>query len=63
VIGVGRGLPLSVIVVDFFHWAKQGDWSFDSRYWPDPKGMVDEIRYTRASFHPPGLHVQMVQVN
>ena len=24
-----RGLPLDVIVVDYFHWTKQGDWQFD----------------------------------
>ena len=24
-----RGLPLDVIVVDFFHWPKQGEWKFD----------------------------------
>jgi alpha-D-xyloside xylohydrolase len=38
-----RGLPLSVIVVDFFHWPKQGDWRFDEKYWPDPAAMVDEL--------------------
>ncbi|HBP38322.1 MAG TPA: family 31 glucosidase [Clostridiales bacterium] len=39
-----RGLPLSVIVVDFFHWTKQGEWKFDPAYWPDPAGMVRELR-------------------
>ena len=24
-----RGLPLTVIAADFFHWRKQGDWAFD----------------------------------
>lgn len=38
-----RGLPLSVIVVDFFHWPNQGDWKFDSRFFPDPKAMVKEL--------------------
>lgn len=38
-----REIPLDVIVVDFFHWAKQGDWKFDSTYWPNPKEMVKEI--------------------
>ena len=38
-----RNLPLSVIVIDFFHWPYQGDWRFDKRYWPDVKGMVDEL--------------------
>jgi|YelNatPaOPRAMG01_1025707.scaffolds.fasta_scaffold15454_5 alpha-D-xyloside xylohydrolase len=39
-----RGLPLSVIVIDFFHWPHQGDWKFDPKYWSDPKAMVDELR-------------------
>jgi alpha-D-xyloside xylohydrolase len=38
-----RELPLSVIVIDFFHWPNQGDWKFDPKYWPDPKAMVDEL--------------------
>lgn len=38
-----REIPLDVIVVDFFHWATQGDWCFDSTYWPDPKKMVEEV--------------------
>ncbi|TCL59758.1 alpha-D-xyloside xylohydrolase [Hydrogenispora ethanolica] len=39
-----RGLPISVIVIDFFHWPKQGEWRFDPDYWPDPEGMVRELR-------------------
>lgn len=39
-----RGIPLDVIVIDFFHWTRQGDWKFDPIYWQDPKGMVDELR-------------------
>ncbi|NMB46686.1 MAG: glycoside hydrolase family 31 protein [Firmicutes bacterium] len=39
-----RGLPISVIVVDFFHWPFQGDWRFDLDYWPDPEKMVGELR-------------------
>jgi alpha-D-xyloside xylohydrolase len=38
-----RGLPLSVIVADFFHWPALGDWTFDSVDWPDPKAMVAEL--------------------
>jgi len=38
-----RNLPLSVIVIDFFHWTRQGDWQFDSQYWPDPAGMVKRL--------------------
>ncbi|MBQ6814096.1 MAG: family 31 glucosidase [Lachnospiraceae bacterium] len=39
-----RGIPLDVIVIDFFHWIRQGDWSFDPEYWPDPKAMMDELK-------------------
>jgi alpha-D-xyloside xylohydrolase len=38
-----RGLPLSVIVIDFFHWTLHGDWQFDPECWPDPEGMVREL--------------------
>ena len=38
-----RGIKLDVIVIDFFHWDYQGDWSFDPKYWPDPQAMVDEL--------------------
>lgn len=39
-----RNIPLDVIIIDFFHWIYQGDWSFDPKYWPDPKAMVDELK-------------------
>lgn len=39
-----RGLPIDVIVIDYFHWPKQGDWKFDPTYWPDPDGMVRELK-------------------
>lgn len=38
-----RGLNLSVIVIDFFHWTNQGDWRFDPRDWPDVRAMTDEL--------------------
>ncbi|MEU8489389.1 TIM-barrel domain-containing protein [Streptomyces sp. NPDC048641] len=38
-----RGLPLSVIVADFFHWTRLGDWRFDPAEWPDPAAMVEEL--------------------
>ncbi|MDE7354941.1 MAG: glycoside hydrolase family 31 protein [Acetatifactor sp.] len=37
------GIPLDVIVIDFFHWPRQGDWRFDPEYWPDPKAMCDRL--------------------
>lgn len=39
-----RKLPIDVLVIDFFHWRAQGEWSFDPEYWPDPQAMVDELR-------------------
>ncbi|ROV97785.1 hypothetical protein VPNG_08648 [Cytospora leucostoma] len=39
-----RNLPIDVIVIDFFHWRAQGEWSFDRDYWPDPQAMCDELR-------------------
>ncbi|MBS3734389.1 MAG: family 31 glucosidase [Phycisphaerae bacterium] len=38
-----RGLPMSVIVSDFYHWTKQGEWTFDPVHWPDPDAMVREL--------------------
>ncbi len=38
-----RDLPLSVIVIDFFHWTKQGEWRFDPECWPNPSAMVKEL--------------------
>jgi len=38
-----RGLPISVIVADFYHWPTSGDWKFNPEFWPDPKGMIDEL--------------------
>lgn len=31
-----RGLPMDVIVVDYFHWPYEGEWKFDPTFWPDP---------------------------
>ena len=37
------GVPVSVIIIDYFHWTEQGDYKFDPEYWPDPKAMADEL--------------------
>jgi alpha-D-xyloside xylohydrolase len=31
-----RKLPIDLIVVDYFHWPRQGEWKFDPTYWSDP---------------------------
>ncbi|WNM23739.1 glycoside hydrolase family 31 protein [Demequina capsici] len=38
-----RGLPMDVIVADFFHWPTMGDFRFEEEFWPDPQAMVDEL--------------------
>lgn len=37
------GIPLSVIVIDYFHWTEQGDYKFDPKYWKNPKVMADRL--------------------
>lgn len=39
-----RKIPVDVIVVDFYHWPKCGDFRFDEADFPDPKAMVEELR-------------------
>ena len=39
-----RKLPIDVIVIDYFHWPKQGEWKFDPVYWPDPDAMIRELK-------------------
>ncbi len=38
-----RGLQISVIVIDFFHWKYMGDWNFDNNFWPEVEEMVEEL--------------------
>ncbi len=38
-----RELPLSVLVIDFFHWTAMGNWKFDTEYWPDVSAMIREL--------------------
>jgi alpha-D-xyloside xylohydrolase len=37
------GIPVSVMVIDYFHWTEQGDYKFDPKYWPNPKMMAEEL--------------------
>ncbi|WP_068786340.1 glycoside hydrolase family 31 protein [Paenibacillus phocaensis] len=39
-----RNLPIDVIVCDFFHWPKMGDFRFEEEFFPDPKAMVEELK-------------------
>lgn len=39
-----RGIPVDVIVIDFFHWPRMGDFRFDEDFFPDPGQMVDKLK-------------------
>lgn len=39
-----RGLPLSVLVIDYFHWPIMGAWDFDPECFPDPEAMIRELK-------------------
>lgn len=38
-----RNIPLDVIVIDYYHWLRCGDWKFDPEYFSDPGAMVKEL--------------------
>lgn len=38
-----RGIPIDVIVIDYYHWPRCGDWRFDEEYFPEPAKMVEEL--------------------
>ena len=39
-----RGVPVDVIVCDFFHWPRMGDYRFDEEFFPDPEAMTKELK-------------------
>jgi len=39
-----RKLPLSVLVIDYFHWPVMGSWDFDPKCFPDPEAMIRELK-------------------
>jgi len=41
---IDRDIPLSLLTIDWFHWNALGDMSLKSECWPDPTGMIDELR-------------------
>ena len=38
-----RGLPLGVLVCDYCHWPRLGDFRFDPAFFPDPAAMAREL--------------------
>ena len=51
-----RNIPIDVLVIDYFHWKRCGNWKFDEEYFPDPEAMVKELHdmgiETMVSFWP-----------
>lgn len=39
-----RGIQLSTIAIDYFHWPKQGEYRFDKDFWPEPERLVEELK-------------------
>lgn len=39
-----RGIQLSTIAIDYFHWPKQGEYRFDEEYWPKPTENIKVLR-------------------
>lgn len=39
-----RNIPVDVLVIDYYHWPRCGDWRFDEEYFPHPEEMVKELQ-------------------
>jgi alpha-D-xyloside xylohydrolase len=39
-----RGIPISMLIIDWFHWIELGDWALNPTCWPDPQAMVDQLK-------------------
>ncbi|AYW46531.1 glycoside hydrolase family 31 protein [Tetragenococcus koreensis] len=39
-----RGIQLSTIAIDYFHWPKQGEYRFDKDFWPDPESLIRTLK-------------------
>lgn len=38
-----KGIPMDVMVIDFFHWPRMGDYRFEDEFWPDPQAMCEQL--------------------
>ncbi|TLQ39866.1 DUF4968 domain-containing protein [Ruoffia tabacinasalis] len=39
-----KGIQLSTIAIDYFHWPKQGEYRFDNDFWPEPEKLISELK-------------------
>ena len=46
-----RGIIPAVLVIDFFHWTRQGEYRFDPKDWPAPEEMIERAGKRRYSYH------------
>lgn len=38
-----------MLVIDFFHWTRQGEWEFDQKYWANLRDSVIKARKKRVN--------------
>lgn len=38
-----RKIPVDMIIIDYFHWLRCGDFRFEDEFFPDPEGMIAEL--------------------
>ncbi len=39
-----RDIPIDVLVIDYYHWKRCGDFKFDEEFFPEPEKMVKELK-------------------
>lgn len=39
-----REIPVDMLIIDYFHWPKCGDFRFEEEFFPDPEGMIRELK-------------------
>lgn len=39
-----RGVQLSAIAIDYFHWPAQGEYQFDEDFWPNPEELIKKLQ-------------------
>lgn len=39
-----RKIPVDMMIIDYFHWPKCGDFRFEEEFFPDPEAMIEELK-------------------
>ena len=45
-----RDIHLSLIVIDYFHWTRQGEWEFDRKYWKNIDKLIEKACKSQVKF-------------